>query len=333
MDLRAHVGSARRLRTAFYVLRKLVRVSTCVFGLVVADSSASAAQDPPNRLDRGRFTAVFFPTEQRLAHSLLQDAQARDTFPGLPRPRAKVLLMLAPDERRFREWIGPGAPEWGSAIAFPQSSRIVMQGRGAGSDAGNPVSVFRHELAHLALYEALGDLTPRWFTEGYASYSAGEWGREDLLAANLGLIFRGMPSFAELEDGFYGGSGKASASYALAHRAVAELAELDRKRGLTLFFDYWRSTRSLDRAIRSAYGMTFSAFERRWQERTRFRYGGLALFADVTLASLAGLALLGPLYWSRRKRLKKKMAEMLIADAAAEKAAAEAARASALDQL
>jgi hypothetical protein len=291
------------------------------------------AQEPPSRLDRGRFSAVFFPTEGRLAQSLLESAQARDTFPGLPRPRAKVLLMLAPDERRFREWVGPNAPEWGSAIAFPQASRIVMQGRNAGSDAGDPIPVFRHELAHLALYESLGDLTPRWFTEGYASYAAGEWGREELLAANLGLIFRGMPTFAQLEDGFYAGSGEASASYALAHRAVAELAELDRQRGLTLFFNYWRSTRSMDRAIRSAYGMTFTAFERRWQERTRFRYGGLALFADVTLASLAGLVLLGPLYWSRRRRLKQKMAEMLIADAAAERAAEEAARASAIDQL
>jgi hypothetical protein len=241
--------------------------------------------------------------------------------------------MLAPDNRRFREWVGPSAPEWGSAIAFPHSSRIVMQGRSAGSDAGDPIGVFRHELGHLALHEALGDLPPRWFDEGYASYVAGEWGREELLAANLGLIFRGMPSFAELEDGFYSGSSRASASYALAHRAVAELAELDRQRGLTLFFEYWKATRSLDRAVRSAYGMTLVGFERRWQERTRFRYGGLALFADVTLASLAGFVLLGPLYWARRRRIKQRMAEMIVADAAAERAAEEAARRSALDQL
>ena len=310
------------------------RVACCVsIAATITLPLPAIAQEPPERLDRGRFTAVFFPTEARLARSLLDNAQARDTFPGLARPRAKVLLMLAPDDRRFREWVGPNAPEWGSAIAFPEASRIVMQGRNAGSDAGDPIPVFRHELAHLALYESLGDLTPRWFTEGYASYAAGEWGREELLAANLGLIFRGMPTFAQLEDGFYSGAGEAAASYALAHRAVAELAELDRQRGLSLFFDYWRSTRSLDRAIRSAYGMTFTAFERRWQERTRFRYGGLALFADVTLASLSGLVLLGPLYWARRRRLKKKMQEMLVADAEAERAAEEAARASAIDQL
>jgi hypothetical protein len=296
-------------------------------------ASGVVAQEPPDRLDRGRFTAVFFPTEKRLAESLLGAAVAKDTFPGLPRPTSRVLLMLAPDHDRFREWVGPSAPEWGSAIAFPESDRIVMQGRKAGSDAGDPEGVFRHELAHLALHEYLGDRPPRWFDEGYASVAAAEWGRDDLLAANLGLLMSGMPSLADLDQGFLAGAARAEASYALAHRAVAELAALDETRGLALFFQYWKSTNSLDIAVRSAYGITLSAFEKRWRQHTISRYGGLALFADMTLASLAGLAILGPLYWSRRKRLKQRMAEMLVVDAADEKAAEEAARNSTLDQL
>ena len=317
--------------------RQLVGSQLCqralLFLSLVFAAASAQSQDPPGRIDRGRFTVQFFPSEQRLAQSLADAAVRRDTFPGLPRPKARVLIMLAPDRERFREWIGSSAPEWGAAIAFPQASRIVMQGRSAGSDAGDPEGVLRHELAHLALYEYLGELTPRWFTEGYASLAAGEWGREELLAANLGLLFGGMPSFAELDEGFYGGAGKAGAAYALAHRAVAELAELDQRRGLTLFFEYWKETRSLDRAVRSAYGMTLSSFERRWQERTRFRYGGLALFADITVGSLAALVLLGPLYWTRRRRLRKRMAEMLVADEIAERAAAEAARNETINQL
>lgn len=296
-------------------------------------TSVATAQEPPERIDRGRFSAVFFSSERRLAQSLIASAAARDTYPGLPRPRAKVLLMLAPDNARFREWVGPGAPEWGSAIAFPESNRIVMQGKRAASDAGDPEVVFRHELAHLALHEQLGDRPPRWFDEGYASFAAGEWGREELLAANVGLLIGGTPSLSELEKGFHGGPARAEASYALAHRAVVELSELDRERGLALFFQYWKSTNSLDRSVRSAYGMTLSAFETRWRQRTISRYGGLALFANFTLASIAGLIILGPLYWSRRRRMKRKMAEMLVVDAAQEKAAEEAARQSALDQL
>ena len=116
-----------------------------------------------------------------LATSLLEERCAPTRFPGLPRPAERVLLELAPDKRRFREWVGPGAPEWGAAITFPESRRIVMQGRSSGSDAGVPSEVFRHELAHFALHEFLGDLPPRWFDEGYASYAAREWTRDDAL--------------------------------------------------------------------------------------------------------------------------------------------------------
>ena len=62
------------------------------------------------------------------------------------------------------------------------------------SDAGDPREVLRHELAHLALHEYLGDLPPRWFDEGYASYAAREWSREDALSANVALAIRGTPT-------------------------------------------------------------------------------------------------------------------------------------------
>jgi hypothetical protein len=113
-----------------------------------------------------------------------------------------VVIAVAPDERRFREWIGAAAPEWGAAIAVPAQRLIVMQGRTAGSDAGDPLVVLRHELAHLALEEALGELPPRWFHEGYASVAAGEWGREEVLATSVALLLRGMPSLDSLNASF-----------------------------------------------------------------------------------------------------------------------------------
>jgi hypothetical protein len=291
--------------------------------------SLPAQQDAPERIDRGRFTAVYFPTERALAAALLDQAVRTDTFPGLPRPHQHVLIALAPDRRRFREWVGPGAPEWGAAIAFPESQRIVLQGRSAGSDAGDPREVVRHELAHLALHESLGDLPPRWFDEGYASYSAREWSREDALAANVALAVRGTPSFDALDALFASGSMAAQNAYALAYRAVVELASLDTLRGLSGFFDAWRKEGSMDRAIRSAYGMTLADFEQRWRQRTRQRYGALALVGDVTVVGLCMLLLVGPLYIARRQRDKRRLAALVAADEAAERAA----RASAIEAL
>ena len=228
-----------------------------------------------------------------------------------------MVIAVAPDRATFRRLVGPAAPEWGAAIAFPESQRIVMQGRRAGSDAGDPFVTLRHEIAHLALHEAMGGVPPRWFDEGYASYAAGEWGRDELFATNLALVWGGMPGLEELDEWFYGGGRDAEAAYALAHRAVAELAALDSARGLSLFFEYWREEDGrLDPAVRRAYGLTLAAFEERWQRRTRRQYGMIAIFADVTLASAVFLAPLLPLWIARRRRQRRRLEAMRAADAA-----------------
>jgi hypothetical protein len=279
----------------------------------------AGAQEPASRYDQGRFTIVAYKPDELLAKSLLASSVARDTFPGLPRPTQRVVIAIAPDHRRFREWIGPSAPEWGAAVAFPESSRIVMQGRSAGSDAGDPVDVLRHELAHLALHEALGDLPPRWFDEGYASYAANEVARDAVLGANLALLFRGMPALDSLDAGFAGGSLRAEGTYALAYRAVAELAERDPERGLTLFFRYWKETGRFESAVRSAYGITQGQFEEIWRARTRRRYGGLALAADLSIAAAVTLFIVMPFYVIRRRRDRLRMAALIRADEEAER--------------
>ena len=311
------------------VARAVVSGAVALTALLFLAPAHAAAQDDAERFQSGRFTILAYPGDATLARSLLARALARDTFPGLPRPSAAVTIALAPDDTRFREWTGSGFPEWGAAAAFPSTMRIVMHGRRAGSDAGDPVVVLRHELAHLALAEALGDRPPRWFDEGYASYAAGEWGREEILATNVALLVRGPFTFDALEDAFAGGTTRATAAYALAHRAVAELAALDPNRGLTLFFARWREGASLDAAIRSSYGITLGAFEDRWRSRTRRKYGMLALAADLTLVAGLISAVVVPVYLARRKRERKRLETLRNNEAAQE----QRARESALDAL
>jgi hypothetical protein len=289
----------------------------------------AATQEGSSRFEVGRFAVVAYPPDFVLARSLLAAALANDTFPGLPRPVRRVTISLAPDDARFAEWVGSAFPEWGAAAAFADSHEIVMHGRRAGSGAGNPLVVLRHELAHLALAEAMGRLPPRWFNEGYASFAAGEWGREEVLATNVALVLRGPRTFAALDSAFYGGSTRATAAYALAYRAVAELAALDSERGLSLFFTYWRESGSLDRALRQAYGLTLGGFEQHWRTRTRRRYGMLAFATDFGLVAGGLLLLVAPLYVARRRRQKRRLETLRNR----EEEAARRARESALEDL
>lgn len=283
------------------------------FGVAASQSSE------PLTFHDGRFTVVAYQSEQRLARSLLEYAVLQDTFPGLPRPRQPTTILIAPDRATFRQWIGPHAPEWGSAVAFPREGRIVLQGRTAGSDAGDPARTLRHELAHLALWEVLGDRIPRWFDEGYASWAAGEWGREEVLTTSLALVIRGAPSVEELESWFGQGPTRARNAYALSHRAVAEMAALDGERGLTLFFRYWEGSGSIDAALRRAYGLTLAGFDRHWGRRTQVRYGALAVAGNLSLALvLMGIVVL-PLFLVRRRRDKLRMAALRAEDADVER--------------
>lgn len=277
-------------------------------------------------LERGRYRVVAFPQDERLARSLLDQSVAADSFPGLPRPTAQLLIVVAPDSRRFREWVGPRVPEWGAAVAFPGRGRIVVRGSSAGgATAGDPAITLRHELAHMALREYLGFPAPRWFDEGYASYVSDGARRGNVLAANVALVMHPLPSPDSLSSWFLGGATRAQAAYALAQLAVEEHARRDPERGLDLFLRYWKETGSYERAVRQAYGVTSLTISNDWRRRVRMRYGALAVLSDAAIAGVITLLLVGPVWYVRRRRDRRKLEAMKIADSRAEQAERAAA--------
>ena len=319
--MRGGGSHARSHRGARLSLRGLLGALALGGSVLLRTVAIAGAQPGPPvlgpgvRLDGGRFTVVAGPADARLARTLLAAAQAADRFPGLAVPRARVLIAVAPDPRTFRRWVGPAAPEWGAAVAFPSEQRLVMQGGWAGSDAGDPRQVLRHELAHLALHEHMGRLPPRWFDEGYASVAAGEWTREQLLETAVGMVWRTLPTVDRLEAGFQGGEREAGWSYAMAYRAVGALLELGGEAGLQRFFVQWRQSGSFDRGLREAYGMTTMGFDAHWHRQTRRRFGWLALATDVSLAMAVVLLLALPLLVGKRRRDRRRLAELRAAEA------------------
>src|SRR3954463_3539444 len=116
-------------------MRTISRAAILAGVAIALGGATSPAQEPaPLRIDSGRVTVVYFPSDLRLARTVVDQVIHADTFPGLPRPRAHVTVAIAPDAKRYRELVGPSAPDWGAAVAFPESGRIVLQGSFAGSD-------------------------------------------------------------------------------------------------------------------------------------------------------------------------------------------------------
>ena len=321
----ARTGGTGRGGAARWVTAAVLFLLVGVTHTVCAPQAAAQMPAAALRLDSGRFTVVAEQRDARLARSMLGAAVGQDSFPGLARPRAHVLIAIAPDARRFRDWVGPSAPEWGAAIALPEQQRIVMQGGEAGSEAGDPVVVLRHELAHLALHEVMGTLPPRWFDEGYASFAAHEWTRESAIEMSSGLVWHTLPTLEQLEDGFYAGASQASWSYALAYRAVEDLAALDAQNGLTNLLREWKLAGRFEPALRIAFGMTGEQFDKHWQQQTRRRFGALSLVTNLSAALGFFALLLGPLFWLRKRRDRRRLEAMRRVDAAQERAERESA--------
>jgi hypothetical protein len=115
------------------------------------------------------------------------------------------------------------APAWGAAVALPGARTIVVR-----ADQDDLARTLRHELAHLALHEAVSVRVPLWFDEGYAAWAAGEWERFGSLELNLAVVRGAVPSLTALDGALRGSASTAEAAYALAASAVTELARRNR---------------------------------------------------------------------------------------------------------
>jgi hypothetical protein len=75
---------------------------------------------------------------------------------------------LAPDGTRF--------PKYAAGVAYSELGLVLLTAapRYPGS-RHDLLEVFRHELAHIALHDAvMRDNVPRWFNEGFAVHASGE---------------------------------------------------------------------------------------------------------------------------------------------------------------
>jgi hypothetical protein len=274
------------------------------------------------RMDRGRFTVIHYNADSALAAQMLAHAVTRDTFPWLPRASTRIVIQIAPDLVTFREWGGGAAFPWTAALAFVTQHRIVMQSNRIVSNATDPITTLRHELAHIALHDYLGALPTRWFDEGYASYAAGEARTDGFLITNAALLFRRMPSLDELDGMLFSPRGNdARAAYALSLRAVADLAALDPQRGLEPLLSAWKERGSFDLALRRASAQTASDFEARWQRRTRFSFVFLAVVADSAVLGAIVLLPLIPMYRSKRRAQRLRITAMREREVASDAAA------------
>lgn len=237
----------------------------------------------------GEVTAVAWPSQRQLAVELAQRAGRPTEWPGLgtldPGP---LQLIIVPNGRYLDSLSSGRAPSWSAAVALPGARTILLR-----ADQGDLYRTLRHELAHLALHQAVSVRVPLWFDEGYASWAAGEWDRLGALELNLAVVRGSVPDLHSLDGSLRGSANTADAAYALAASAVTELARRNPSQSLVPLMGRLVAGEDFDAAVRATTGFTISQFEVEWRRGIRRRYS----LATWLLAG-GGWGLLALLLWT-----------------------------------
>jgi hypothetical protein len=260
----------------------------------------------------GPATIHFWPGQEALAHRLASRVAQAPPLPALP---ADVLeygpvdIYLAPDPARWDSLTGGAVPHWGAGVADPYAGVIVLPTYDWGRRPLHTVHrTLRHELAHVGLQRYVGPArTPRWFTEGYAQWAAGQWDWESAWRLRLALASRRAPPLDSLTLDWPTDAAEARIAYLLAASAVVYLVDRSGQRGLQIFLERWREEQNFEAAFRAVYGRTLGQFEADWRRHVRATYGwGVLLTHSFAFWGIAAVVLL-VLFAIRRRRDRERL--------------------------
>ena len=220
----------------------------------------------------------------QLGLALAEQADRAVSWPGIGRRvPGPIRLMIAPDAAAFQKLSGGRVPTWGVGLAMPGGRAIVVR-----ADAPDPLGALKHELAHLALHEAVRVRVPLWFDEGYAVVAAGEWDRMESLRLNLAVVRGAVGDLQALDAALRQSESEAATAYALAGSAVLLLARSNPAQSLDALLGKLNAGTGFEEALGITTGYTLGTFERAWQKDLRRQYGWF-----VWLVAGGGWAILG----------------------------------------
>jgi hypothetical protein len=245
----------------------------------------------------GDVTVVTTPALEGVARAVAAAANQPIDWVGLgPVALGPLTIALVEDRETFRRWSRGQLPSWGAGMALPQRGLILIR-----ADGGDPLVTLRHELAHVALHRRVTGRVPLWFDEGYAVVAAQEYGRMAALRLNMAVAAGKVPSLRRLDGMLRGTEGDATAAYALAGSAVAELARRHPTRTLDPLLQRLSRGMPFEEAVLATTGLSVDRFADTWHLATRRRYNWGIWFATGGIWLVLALVLAWGTAWRRRQ--------------------------------
>jgi len=286
----------------------------------VLPAGGGALQDPLPTVRAGNIVVHHWPGAERLAQAMITPPGVLAPLPALPADALEappvIDVFLAPDAARFDSLTGGRSPGWGAGVAFPDQSVIVVPGYSSERVATRDLPrVMRHELAHIALHRYLGPVqVPRWFSEGYATWAAGQLDADAAWLLRIAFLTQRAPPLDSIALEWPRAETRARLAYLLSASAVEYLHDNGGERALRLFLERWRASGDFEHALRDTYGLTLGQLERYWGRSVRRQYGWLLFLGQsvVVWMIIAGVVIV--LFAIRRRRNRARMASLRAAE-------------------
>jgi hypothetical protein len=260
--------------------------------------------------DLGWLRVSYPPSAHERVQPLLDDAddvkaQLADELgqPVLTRP-VEVRIARSPEDMAQLAPSELPPPAYASAVALPGLRLVLLSMRAPVSDEGtNLPELFRHELAHIALDDAVGSKhVPLWFNEGFAVHASNEDPYDRLQALTGATLSKSLVPLRDLDQSFPADHYEVSIAYAESADFVRYLLRQADRARFAAMVDRTRKGEEFERALTDAYGTDARRLEYQWREELAKRYTFWPVLLSGSVVWVLVLGLLGVGLVRRKRR-------------------------------
>lgn len=251
---------------------------------------------------------VYHPSIRERVQPLIDDAAAARTmlteWVGQP-VLSEVRVVIARTPGEMEEMAPPNAPypKYAAGVAYPEIGLVLLTIAPVHPSSNHELGeVFRHELAHVALEDAVnGHPVPRWFNEGFAVLASGETSYVRLQTLWTATVSDTLLPLAQMERTFPSSESQVDIAYAQAADVVRFLVRREEKHRFRGLISHLRDGESMDRALLNSYGEETATLESEWREDVakRYTFWPVLFSGTVIWAGTLGLFAVG---WRKRRR-------------------------------
>jgi hypothetical protein len=279
--------------------------------LVLPAASISAPALPPNyqQRDLGWMTIAYPPSIHERVRPLVEDAPAfkatlADLLGQSVLDHVEIRIARSSDDMVTMTPHEVPPPEYASGVAYPSLHLVVLSLTApVGAEPTELEQVFRHELFHVALEDAVrGRHVPLWFNEGMAIFVSGEhpWLRRKTLW-DAALSHSILP-LQDLDRSFPSQSYEASIAYAESADFVRFLLHDQDQPRFAALVERVRSGQPFDGAVADAYDTDLRKLEYEWREDIAKRYTFWPILLSGSTVWMFALGALTLGYARKRRR-------------------------------